>query len=84
MTFASWTQAVLGLVNGALVPAIIALAFIAFLWGVVNYFFLNGGNEDKRVEGRQFMIWGVLGMVLLFGVWGVVNLIIATLGFSSY
>jgi hypothetical protein len=35
------------------------------------------------VEERQFMIWGILGMVLLFGVWGVVNLIAATLGFSS-
>jgi hypothetical protein len=83
MTFAQWTGSILSLVNTVVAPAIVTLSFLVFIWGVVNYLFLNGGNEDKRVEGRQFMIWGILGMVLLFGVWGVVNLIAATLGFSS-
>jgi len=83
MTFAQWTSSIVGLVNTVVVPALAAIAALVFIWGVVNYFFLNSGNEEKRIEGRQFIIWGVLGMVLLFGVWGLVNLLLATLGFTA-
>jgi len=80
MTFASWVNSLLGLVNIVVVPGIFALAFLVFIWGVLKFFFLNGENEESRAQGREFMIWGILGMVLLFGVWGVVNLLISTLG----
>ncbi|MGH7175210.1 MAG: hypothetical protein ACREGR_02540 [Minisyncoccia bacterium] len=81
MTFAAWTNSLLGLVNTVVVPIIIALAFLVFIWGVVKYFFLGG--EEGRSEGKQFVLWGLLGMVLLFSVWGVVNLLLVTLGFTN-
>lgn len=83
MTFANWTNSIIGIINTVVVPLIFACAFVVFLWGVLNYFFFHGGNEEKRKEGRSFVVWGLLGMVLLFGVWGVVNLLLSTLGFAS-
>ena len=59
-----------------------ALAFLTFIWGVLNYFFFSGGDEGKRAEGRQFVLWGVLGMVVLFSVWGFVNIVLSTLGIT--
>jgi len=50
--------------------------------GVVNYFFFSKDNETKRTEGRQFIFWGILGMVVLFSVWGFVNLLLSTLGIA--
>ena len=80
MTFAqfigSGTTGVVGLLNVVVVPVIFALAFLVFVWGVVNYFILNAGDETKRSEGRAFVLWGLLGMVLLFSVWGFVNLLL--------
>jgi hypothetical protein len=73
---------VIGILNTVIVPVIFALAFAVFVWGVVNYFFLHGGNEEKRTEGRQFVFWGILGMALLFSVWGFVNLLLSTLGIA--
>jgi hypothetical protein len=73
---------VIGILNAVIVPVIFALAFAVFVWGVVNYFFLHGGNEEKRTEGRQFVFWGILGMALLFSVWGFVNLLLSTLGIA--
>ncbi len=73
---------VIGLLDTVVVPVIFALAFLVFIWGVVNYFFLHVGDEAKRSEGRQFMLWGILGMVVLFSVWGFVNLLLSTLGFA--
>ena len=84
MTFAqfigSGTTGVVGLLNVVVVPVIFALAFLVFVWGVVNYFILNAGDETKRAEGRAFVLWGLLGMVLLFSVWGFVNLLLSPLG----
>lgn len=86
MTFAQYvgggSKGVIGLLNTVVVPIIFALAFIAFIWGVVNYFFLHGSDEGKRAEGRQFILWGILGMAVLFSVWGFVRLLLSTLGIA--
>lgn len=73
---------IIGLLNTVAVPVIFALAFLVFVWGVVNYLFLSGGDEGKRAEGRQFALWGILGMVVLFSVWGFVNIVLSTLGIA--
>lgn len=78
----SGTTGIIGLLNTVVVPVIFAFAFAAFVWGVVNYFFLSSGDETKRAEGRQFVLWGILGMVVLFSVWGFVNLVLSTLGIA--
>jgi hypothetical protein len=78
----SGSTGIVGLLNTIAVPVIFALSFLVFVWGVLNYLFLHGGNEEKRAEGRQFILWGVLGMVILFSVWGLVNMLLSTLGIS--
>lgn len=78
----SGTTGVIGIINVVIVPVIFALSFLVFIWGIMNYFFLNGGDEVKRGEGRQFALWGILGMAVLFSVWGFVNLLLSTLGIA--
>ncbi|MBU6388678.1 hypothetical protein KGQ72_02310 [Patescibacteria group bacterium] len=78
----SSSTGVVGLLNAVVVPVIFAFAFAAFVWGVMNYFFLHGGEEAKREEGRTFVLWGILGMVVLFSVWGFVNIMLSTLGIA--
>jgi len=73
----------LGLLNTVVVPVIFALSFLVFVWGVVNYFFLHGGEEAKREEGRMFILWGLIGLVVLFSVWGFVGILLSTLGISA-
>jgi hypothetical protein len=86
MTFAqfvgSGSTGIIGIMNVVIAPVILALAFLAFVWGVLKYFVFHGGEDKQREEGRQFVLWGLLGMVLLFAVWGVVNLLLSTLGIA--
>ncbi|MDP2651679.1 MAG: hypothetical protein Q8O94_00905 [bacterium] len=86
MTFAQFigngTTGVIGVMNTVVVPIIGALAFFVFIWGVIQYFFLNADNEEKRAEGRMFVFWGILGMVVLFSVWGLVDILLSTLGIA--
>ncbi|MFA6408262.1 MAG: hypothetical protein WCW36_02190 [Candidatus Paceibacterota bacterium] len=86
MTFAtligSGSTGIIGVLNTVVVPIIFALAFASFVWGVVDYLLIHGDEEKKREEGRQFILWGILGMVVLFSVWGFVNIMLSTLGIA--
>jgi len=86
MTFAQFvgggTTGIIGVINTIVVPIIGALMFLFFIWGVVNYFFLHSADETKRKEGREFVLWGILGIVLFFSIWGIVNLLLSTLGIA--
>lgn len=75
-----YSSAIINVINGILVPVLMAVAFIVFLWGVYNYFILGAADEKKRTDGRQFVLWGVIGFVVLFSLWGLVNIVASTLG----
>ena len=64
------------------VPIIIGLAIIVFLWGVLK-FILNAGDEGKRSEGKMFMLYGIIGIVVMVSVWGLVNFFQATFGLDQ-
>ena len=52
-------------------------AFIAFLWGVVQ-FIVHAGDEAKRKEGKEAILWGLVGLVIIFGVYGILTLLTGT------
>lgn len=64
------------------VPILIGLAVIAFLWGVLRYVF-SAGSEEKRKEGRNFMIYGLIGIVVMVSVWGLVAFVQSTFGLQD-
>ena len=54
-----------------------AAAFILFLWGVFELV-LHAGDETKRKEGKQAILWGIIGLVIIFGAYGIINLALGT------
>ena len=70
-------------VNNVLIPLLFAVALLFFLYGVFNYFIVGKNLEDKKEEGKQYMIWSIVGFVLMVSVFGIVNLIANGLGFSD-
>lgn len=77
MTFAQLVDSLVKLVDVAVMPLLYALAFILFLIGMVRFFFMGG--EEARQKGRMFMLWGIIGFVVLFSVWGIVRLLLEVL-----
>ena len=49
----SGSTGIIGVLNTIVVPLIFSFAALAFVWGVINYFFLHGSDETKREEGRS-------------------------------
>lgn len=56
-----------------------ASAFVVFLWGVFE-FIAHAGDETKRQEGRKAIMWGLIGLVIIFGAYGIINLALGTFG----
>lgn len=67
------------IIYSSVIPLIIALAIVMFFWGVVQYV-INDQEEAKRSKGKQFMIWGIIGLAVMMGVWGLVNILGNTFG----
>ena len=70
-------------VSSVLVPLVLALAFLFFLWGVFKFFIAGGADEEKRNEGKQLMIYSIIGFVLIVALYGIVNFIAGGLGLDG-
>ena len=65
-----------------LIPILVAIAVIVFAWGIVQ-FIMAAGDEEKRANGRQLMIWGVVGIAVIVGIWGLVGVVLNFFGTSA-
>lgn len=79
----TFLENIVAFMNETLVPLVFAVAFLVFIYGVFKYFILGGSNEDKRKEGQQLMLWGIIGFVIMVSLWGIVNLVANGFGFSG-
>jgi hypothetical protein len=78
--FANFLDAVVDFSNDILIPTILAIGFLAFVWGMFVYFIAGGANDDKKEKGKSLMIYAILGFVLVIVFWGIVNLIAGSIG----
>ena len=54
-------------------------AFILFTWGIVE-FVAGAGNDEKVKIGQQHMIWGFIGMAIMFSAGAIVHLMASSIG----
>lgn len=73
-------------VNRVIINPIIVLLFAAalayFAWGMVD-FIANQNNEEKKTAGKQHMIWGILGLTIMMGVWTLLNIVLNTINIDK-
>ncbi|MFA6355283.1 MAG: hypothetical protein WCW65_02570 [Candidatus Paceibacterota bacterium] len=62
-----------------LIYFIFALAICYFLYGLVKYL-LSPDNEEIRTSSKSHMLWGIFGMFIMVAVFGIMNLLLTTVG----
>lgn len=65
------------LIINPLIVLLFALAAVYFIYGVFQ-FISNAENEEKRTEGKNHMLWGIIGLVVMIGVWAILNIVLNT------
>lgn len=66
-----------------LITLMFIVAFVLFVWGLFNFFRAKSGggdSEDGLERGKRHILWGIVGMVIMVSVFGIMQLIINTLG----
>ena len=55
------------------------LALLYFIWGVARYV-IKADSDEQREQGKQHMIWGIVGMIIMVAVYGIIAIIKNTIG----
>ena len=70
-----------GQLLNSIIPILIALAVVYFVWGVVS--FVIASDEEAKTTGRNRIIFGLIGLAVIIGMWGLVNLLRNTFGLDN-
>lgn len=65
-----------------LILLLFALALAYFLYGVFE-FIVNQQNEEKKTSGKSHMLWGVVGLTIMMGVWTILGVIMNTFNITG-
>lgn len=60
----------------SVIPVLVALGVVYFVWGVVRYMIADG--EEAKTKGRDSIIYGLIGLTVIVGLWGLVNIVVTT------
>ena len=71
------------IINSVLVPMIFAIAFLVFIWGVVQYFLLGSKDEEAKEKGKSYILYGIIAFFVMVSVWGLVNILVGTFNLQS-
>ncbi len=73
-------------INAAILNPLISLAFaialLVFVFGIVE--FIRSETSDKNREaGKKKILYGLLGMFIMFSAYGLIHLILGTFGIQN-
>lgn len=61
------------IING-LIPIVLAIAVLVFFWGLAMYL-LNASNSEKRAEGINIMVMGIIAIFVMVSIWGIIRIL---------
>jgi uncharacterized membrane protein YidH (DUF202 family) len=76
-SFDSFLANVNSMIINPLIAFLFALAVVYFLYGGLE-FIMNQENEEKKTTGKSHMLWGIVGITIMLGVWTIMGMIIRT------
>lgn len=78
----SFLDNVQAMIINPLIALLFAGALVYFLWGLAMMV-MNADSDSARDTGKQHMLWGIVGMTIMFGVYGILNIALGTFGLSA-
>ena len=71
----------IGSILNTLIPIMVVLGVVYFIWGVLQY--VMSGEEEAKKKGKSHMIYGIIGLVVIVGLWGLINIVTSTFSIQN-
>ena len=75
-------EQIIAIGNNYIIPFVIGLGVIYFLWGLLSYI-RKTGDEAERQKARSQTIYGIIILFVMTAVWGLVNVLTDTLNLKK-
>ncbi len=74
---------ILKFTNQILIPFVIGIGFLFFVWGMFQYFIAGGSNDESKEKGKSLMISATIGFVVIIIFFGAINLLTSSTGLEG-
>jgi hypothetical protein len=64
-----------------IIPVLITLAVVYFIWGVIQY--TVSGDEEKKKSARGMIISGLIGLFIIVAFWGIIRIFTNTFAINN-
>jgi hypothetical protein len=71
-------MATINQILGWLIPILITLAVVYFIWGVIQY--TLSSDEEAKKNARSKIIQGLIGLFVIVAFWGIIKIVTNTFG----
>ena len=69
--------------NTVVIPFIIGMGFLVFVWGMFQYFVAGGANEESKEKGKRLMINATVAFIVIIIFFGAINLLTTSTGLEG-
>lgn len=70
-----------GFYMNMIVPIILLLGVVYFVWGIVQYVIKD--DEEAKKRGKDKIIYGIIGLVVIVSMWGLVSIVVKSFGLRN-
>jgi hypothetical protein len=65
-----------------LLPVVAGMTLLVFFWGLAKFIARVGGDVKAVEEGKNLMIWGIVGLFVMISIWGILAFMSDQFGFG--
>jgi hypothetical protein len=74
---------ILSFIDNAVIPFILGIGFLLFVWGMFNYFIRGGANDEAKESGKSLIMYAIAGYVVILAFWGIINILTDGIGLGG-
>lgn len=75
MTAQELVNVIVTTIFNPIIRLLIAVAFVVFIYGAIE-FIAGADSDEKRAQGKKHLIYGIIGLFIMLGVMGFVEVIV--------
>ncbi len=72
--FKSFVGLIIDLIS-LLIPFIIGITFLVLMWGIIQAWIMNAGDEKSVESGKKLAQVGIIAFVIMIGIWGILAIL---------